>query len=65
MKKLVFMFAAFTVISFASCGLKTSEGPVVDTDTIIIEHHLDSVKNVKDSISDSTKVATDTTNVQI
>lgn len=33
MKKLVFMFVAFATISFVSCGLSTSQGPTVDSDT--------------------------------
>ena len=38
MKKLVFMFAAFAAISFASCGSKT-EAPVEvqDTDTVAVD----------------------------
>lgn len=31
MKKLVFMFAAFAAISFASCGNKTTEAPAEDS----------------------------------
>ena len=42
MKKLVFMFAAFAAISFASCGSKT-EAPVEanDSDSVVV-HTLDS-----------------------
>ena len=37
MKKLVFMFVAVAAISFASCGNKAQQAPVVDslaTDTV-------------------------------
>lgn len=38
MKKLVFMFAAFAAISFASCGSKT-EAPVEanDSDSVVVD----------------------------
>ena len=36
MKKLVFMFAAFAAISFASCGSKT-EAPVEENDSVAVD----------------------------
>ena len=63
MKNLVFMFVAFATISFVSCGLSTSQGPTVDSDTIIIDDNSDSLKTANDSINDSTRVDTDSANI--
>ena len=54
MKKLVFMFAAFAAISFASCGSKT-EAPVEanDSDTVA----LDTCDTVCDSVVTDTVAA--------
>lgn len=55
MKKLVFMFAAFAAVSFASCGNQTpAEAPVADSDSVAVVDSLDTVK--ADSITaDSAK----------
>ena len=37
MKKLVLMFVAVAAISFASCGNKTQQAPVQDTDTVAVD----------------------------
>ena len=36
MKKLVFMFVAFSAISFASCGNK-AEAPATDVDSVAVD----------------------------
>lgn len=57
MKKLVFMFAAFAAISFASCGNKTTEAtPAADSDTVAVDSMAaDSI--VADSVAADSTVA--------
>ena len=54
MKKLVFMFAAFAAISFASCGSKT-ETPVEanDSDSVVV----DTCDTVCDTVATDTVAA--------
>lgn len=61
MKNLVFMFVAFATISFASCGNKTEQGNDIDSDSIEDISH---IENLPDSLGDSTKVVTDSVNIQ-
>lgn len=56
MKKLVFMFAAFAAISFASCGSKT-EAPVEGTDSVADTTVCDSDTTVCDSAAADTTAA--------
>ncbi len=56
MKKLVFMFAAFAAISFASCGSKT-EAPVEANDSVSDTLAGDSCDTLCDSLAGDTTVA--------
>ncbi|MBR1733653.1 MAG: hypothetical protein IJ729_07985 [Alloprevotella sp.] len=54
MKKLVFMFAAFAAVSFASCGNQTpAEAPVADSDSVAVVDSLDSVADSLKAAADS------------
>lgn len=37
MKKLIFVFAAFAALSFASCGNKVAKGTTNDSDSVTVD----------------------------
>lgn len=56
MKKLIFVFAAFVAVSFASCGNKTSQVvPTSDSDSVVTDS--DSVVMDSDSVAVDSVVA--------